>query len=171
MTEEQSELIKRLDLMIWMDYLNGSPRSMDSSETSKILFTCVCPDYSCRGGRKKQKRVSGSSSSIPRNHSACVFKQHDGEGYGFLCRACNTKYNTVEEYLSKHDSLALEIYRIARFNANCAGYSWNTESPEFWKKLSSNQFEKRKQKYKEHYEEVKRLNKENYEKRKQEKGW
>ena len=170
-TGEQSSLIQELDLFVWMQYIDGSPTR--SSLNRDILFTCVCPDYNCRGGRKKQKRLKEGGfrvSQRPRVHSACVFKQHDGEGYGFLCHACETKYNSVQEYLSQHDSLALEIYKIARFNAKCAGETWNTGSPLFWQKLSSSEYEKRKQRYKDHYEAKKRLNKENYEKRKLEQG-
>ena len=169
MTGEQKSLIQQLDEMVWLNYIKSDYQISHRSH-SRILFTCVCPEWSCRGGRKKKKKLWSGSSSIPSNHSACVFKQKDGEGYGFICRACNTKYSTVQDYLYQHDSLALEIYQIARFNANCAGYSWNTESPLFWQKLSSSEYEKRKQRYKDHYEAKKRLNKENYEKRKLEQG-
>jgi len=93
-----SELIE-LDASVWMYYIDDYARSHSWVGSSK-LFTCVCPD--CKGGRKKQKRLSGGFySTNSANHTACVLLRSDGKGYRFTCRACGLNFSSVWKLLEE----------------------------------------------------------------------
>ena len=166
-TDQQKSLIQSLDSMIWMDAISDQERN--ANNRSEVLFTCICPK--CSGGSKTKNKINKSNTdkTAPANHTAAVLLNQDGEGYILNCLACGHR-STVQNHLKEKNALAAEIYKIARFNINCAGHTWNCETPDFWKTLSLNDFEQRRQKYKEIADEKKRLNKENYEKRMKEKG-
>ena len=87
-----------LDASVWMYYIGSHERSHTNGVGSNKLFTCVCPR--CKGGRKKQNKLSGGFfSRHSAKHSACVLLRSDGNGYGFTCRACGLNYSSVWKLL------------------------------------------------------------------------
>jgi hypothetical protein len=143
LTEQEKKVkIKELDLEVWTAFV---PK-VKAHEKIKNAYWCSCPH--CEKGKKKGTH----------NLTGLVYEHANGDGLGFVCKACGTKHPRVFELLGGAGSAAAEEYAWNRFEIDAVGQGWYCPHPQRWKEISKKVSENRAAKFKAETDRRKREN-------------
>jgi len=149
---DKRKLIEELDLEVWTKFAT----QVKPGTRPDIVYHCYCPQ--CQADQKKTKKTTHNVTAFVYRHNKGLGAQ--GDGLGFFCAACGTKYPRVYDFLGGEGSIAAEEYAWKRFEADCVGKGWYCPYPKRWKELSERAVKARAAKYRAEYEQRKQTNRE-----------